>query len=69
MVNRAEAAQLLNHLDKDKSGKINTQELMEFLQSVNCPFKREQVEKFIIQHDKDNDGQLNVDELLNVLCS
>ncbi|CAH8643422.1 unnamed protein product [Schistosoma bovis] len=69
MVNRAEAAQLLKHLDKDKSGKISSVELMEFLKSVNCPFNKEQVEKFIRQHDKDGDGQLNTDELLDVLCS
>ncbi|RTG90404.1 uncharacterized protein DC041_0012378 [Schistosoma bovis] len=42
---------------------------MEFLKSVNCPFNKEQVEKFIRQHDKDGDGQLNTDELLDVLCS
>ncbi|CAH8662534.1 unnamed protein product [Schistosoma rodhaini] len=69
MVNRTEAAQLLKHLDRDKSGKISSQELMEFLHTVNCPFKKEQVEKFIKQHDKDGDGQLNTDELLDVLCS
>ncbi|KAH8865654.1 Calcium-binding protein [Schistosoma japonicum] len=68
MVNRAEAAQLLKHLDKDNSGKISTQELMEFLSSVNCPFNKAQVEKFIKVHDADGDGQLNTDELLKVLC-
>nr|CAX74786.1 Calcium-binding protein [Schistosoma japonicum] len=41
---------------------------MEFLSSVNCPFNKAQVEKFIKVHDADGDGQLNTDELLKVLC-
>ncbi|CAH8651611.1 unnamed protein product [Heterobilharzia americana] len=67
MVSRAEAEQLLRHLDKDKSGKISTQELLDFLKTANCPLNKNQVQKFISEHDKDGDGQLNLDELLKIL--
>jgi len=51
-----------NYFDRDHSGTITTEELLEVLSKMGRNYSKEQIRKMINQVDKDNNGTISIEE-------
>lgn len=55
-------------IDVNGDGRITSQELRHYLESLQLPFSEEEIEGIVDEADLNNDGTIDYKELLTMLC-
>ena len=58
---------LFQGLDEDRSGSIDVDELLMFLQKWNVTVPRQKMAQFMAKYDKDGDGDIDYNEFVSEL--
>lgn len=66
---KEELQEAFNHFDEDKSGTIDTQEIVHAMTRIGQKLTQKQAKDFVAAADADGDGEINYEEFVNVLTS
>lgn len=66
---KEELQEAFNHFDTDKSGTIDTQEIVHAMTKIGQKLTPKQAKDFVKAADADGDGEINYEEFVNVLTS